>query len=102
MAPLDTTNDTVKILSQLAPLIPVAGSVLGPILNVAQQILEKAKVCTDCRGSLRCNLMGLYQKLSDSKRDLRSLANRSGKLAIELKINPDAPTTDVISLGLQR
>ena len=44
MAPLETTNDTVKILNQLAPLIPIAGTILGPILNIAQQILEKAKV----------------------------------------------------------
>ena len=56
MAPLDTANDTVKILSQLSPLIPVAGLILGPILNVAQQILEKAKVRTDYRRSLGCNL----------------------------------------------
>ena len=41
---MQTTNDTVKILGQLTPLIPIGGVILQPILCAAQQILEKAQV----------------------------------------------------------
>src|ERR1700761_4819164 len=45
MFPLkNNDSDTLGLLTQLTPLIPIGGTILQPILIVTQQILERAQV----------------------------------------------------------